>query len=989
LFFLKILAGAQIQNQYHIDINNGLPSNHVYNILKDQHGYLWIATDKGVLRYNGYGFYNYNISNGLSTNDIWHLFEDNEGRIWLIGISDGIGYIYNNKYIACKNGGLETIYPGQLTEYNGVIVFANIFYDPNSPVFCSVYNDIVHPYIFHNTNRHIYIVKLIQNGIEIISTDGYTYFIRFNFTIARRRNRYDVEYYVKRDKVGVIYDNNFISYLPKENYFETLGIDGIYRKHTLNGGEQIITVSTNKKELQLFTVNDIYIYNNDLQLIKMIPVKDLVGNEKDKVIDILEDKFWGNAGATEANGLFINYPEATRFRKDTTIDFANYKYAGSINDSIGFWWNDYKNTLAKVINGTIHYSRYDSIQNIRQITRYDSVRSLLFARNEIYWLNNKDNKITPFWDHIKYMNYDSKGFGDKYMPHRQIFSDVIASSTLGENIYAAIPAAGRGVCHFFYHNDSVKITTISDGRYFAITYDSLNRFFWIYNRNKILIADTNDHKLTISKPLLDLFGIKEIEKILTDRYGDVFIKDYNALYLFNLKNHVFTRLFKNYTLTGTVIDLYHDKLMIAGNFGILFGKIKDTAIISDPVTYLNIKSLNYNYVEDMQVSADKALVKTNKGVYWVDIPAEDEYDIHKDKTPYQLILNYDNKVINIKAGDTVFIDQKDWRLQFDVINPVGNGTVKYTYKLQGIDTAFHELSNNELTLPELKADKYFAFSIIAGDNSWQSDNVNIHLYIIPYWWQTSVGRKLVWLSIIIFFITFVYVIVAITRKLITRNTEKKGMQLELELKSIYSQINPHFIFNTLGSALLLIQKKNMDGAYIHISKFSRLLRAYIKSARNKYITLEEEINNLRTYTDLQQTRFKDKFDVEIIVDADLNVKHVKIPTLLLQPIVENAINHGLFHKKEQGHLKIEFRMDELKNEIVCIIDDNGIGRKQAKLIKEQSAIKEESYGDQLIKDLIAIFNKYEKTNIQINYIDKESPLTGTIVELRIRNYQYE
>jgi len=193
----------------------------------------------------------------------------------------------------------------------------------------------------------------------------------------------------------------------------------------------------------------------------------------------------------------------------------------------------------------------------------------------------------------------------------------------------------------------------------------------------------------------------------------------------------------------------------------------------------------------------------------------------------------------------------------------------------------------------------------------------------------------------------------------------------------------------LGSALLLIQKKNMDGAYIHISKFSRLLRAYIKSARNKYITLEEEINNLRTYTDLQQTRFKDKFDVEIIVDADLNVKHVKIPTLLLQPIVENAINHGLFHKKEQGHLKIEFRMDELKNEIVCIIDDNGIGRKQAKLIKEQSAIKEESYGDQLIKDLIAIFNKYEKTNIQINYIDKESPLTGTIVELRIRNYQYE
>jgi len=152
LFFLGIVAGAQIQNQYHIDINNGLPSNHVYNVLKDQHGYLWIATDKGVLRYNGYEFYSYNISNGLPTNDIWHLFEDKEGRIWVIGISDGIGYIFNNKYIACKNGGQETIYPGTIMEYNGVLVFSNPEGSENSHAYCFIYRDVVHSYDLHNKN---------------------------------------------------------------------------------------------------------------------------------------------------------------------------------------------------------------------------------------------------------------------------------------------------------------------------------------------------------------------------------------------------------------------------------------------------------------------------------------------------------------------------------------------------------------------------------------------------------------------------------------------------------------------------------------------------------------------------------------------------------------------------------------------------------------------------------------------------------------------
>ena len=208
--------------------------------------------------------------------------------------------------------------------------------------------------------------------------------------------------------------------------------------------------------------------------------------------------------------------------------------------------------------------------------------------------------------------------------------------------------------------------------------------------------------------------------------------------------------------------------------------------------------------------------------------------------------------------------------------------------------------------------------------------------------------------------------------------------MELELKSIYSQINPHFIFNTLNSALLLVSKNRMEEAYIHIAKFSRLLRSYIKSSRNKLISVAEEISNLKNYIELQQTRFKDKFEYQIEIDSNLKTEQVRIPSLLLQPFVENAINHGILNKQSQGNLKIGFNLSEKQNEIICTIEDDGVGRKQSKQINEGNADKDESYGNLMIKDLVNIFNKYEQMNIDIQYTDKEYPLTGTIVTIKIK-----
>ena len=146
----------------------------------------------------------------------------------------------------------------------------------------------------------------------------------------------------------------------------------------------------------------------------------------------------------------------------------------------------------------------------------------------------------------------------------------------------------------------------------------------------------------------------------------------------------------------------------------------------------------------------------------------------------------------------------------------------------------------------------------------------------------------------------VFTIIFITRMVVARGNEKKRALTELELKAIYSQINPHFIFNTLNAAQFFINKKRFDDAYTHVSKFSQLLRAYLKSSQDRYITLEDEIQMLKNYIELQQIRFEEKFDYKLDVENKIPVNSIKIPSLLLQPLVENAINHGLFHKDRKS-----------------------------------------------------------------------------------------
>ena len=205
---------------------------------------------------------------------------------------------------------------------------------------------------------------------------------------------------------------------------------------------------------------------------------------------------------------------------------------------------------------------------------------------------------------------------------------------------------------------------------------------------------------------------------------------------------------------------------------------------------------------------------------------------------------------------------------------------------------------------------------------------------------------------------------------------------ELEMQALRAQITPHFIFNCLTAINHFVLKHETETASLYLTRFSRLLRLVLVNAGKTTVTLEEELGMLRLYLNMEQLRFKEAFDYTIETDPDVQPSMITVPSLLLQPFCENAIWHGLLHKKGKGQLRIRFQREE--GILLCTIKDNGIGRAKAAYHK-QSGEKQASLGLKLSADRLALFNG-EKTGAASFVIRdvKDEEATGTIVILKIK-----
>lgn len=217
-----------------------------------------------------------------------------------------------------------------------------------------------------------------------------------------------------------------------------------------------------------------------------------------------------------------------------------------------------------------------------------------------------------------------------------------------------------------------------------------------------------------------------------------------------------------------------------------------------------------------------------------------------------------------------------------------------------------------------------------------------------------------------------------------RISEMDQKILEVTQANLRQQMNPHFIFNTLNSIQYYMYKHDKLATNNYLTKFSNLMRKILENSQHTAIPVRDEVDALQLYLELESIRFRDKFDYEIIIDDEIDPLMYKIPTMLIQPYVENAISHGLMLREEKGLVTISLTLE--KEYLSCVIQDNGIGREASREINLKKQLNHNSLGTRITESRLKLVNSLYGTSLKTTFTDlkdEDGNATGTRVEIYI------
>ena len=374
------------------------------------------------------------------------------------------------------------------------------------------------------------------------------------------------------------------------------------------------------------------------------------------------------------------------------------------------------------------------------------------------------------------------------------------------------------------------------------------------------------------------------------------------------------------------------------------------------------------------------------GVNWFD-PDK----LIKDRRPIDLsllevIVTHTSGQIHIPIYNKDQIDlsykDRDFQLKYSMLDFINTEDREYIYKLEGLNEDWINNGANELVNFSNVPPGEYQFSLKSKnrDGVWNEYSTQIDIHIKPAFWQTIWFRVLV-IAALIYSIWKIY---KVRLSQIKFRSDLKSQLAKSEAKALKSQMNPHFLFNSLNAIDHYILNNDRATASDYLSKFSKLIRKILDFSNMPLISLNEEIEALKLYLKMEQLRFPEKFNYRINIDSRLNTTCMKIPPLILQPFVENAIWHGLLFMDEPGLLSIDVKGQDDK--IICTIDDNGIGRKKSEQIRTSTSTKRKSHGITITEERLRLNNQLYNLGGEISIKDKydmDDKATGTKVIIKI------
>ncbi|MCZ2222933.1 MAG: histidine kinase [Chitinophagales bacterium] len=421
-------------------------------------------------------------------------------------------------------------------------------------------------------------------------------------------------------------------------------------------------------------------------------------------------------------------------------------------------------------------------------------------------------------------------------------------------------------------------------------------------------------------------------------------------------------------------------------------------ITDETLQRYNIKNqsvVNYTHADGLPKAELKEVLIKNGKVYLATtqgmVVFDEALNIENNVPP---VLTINNFLVN---GESIKTEKQPLKLNSTQNNIVlhfsllsfkgGVNSGKIQYKLNNESWQDLETGARQINLPALSSGDYnLLVRAFNEDNISSNKDIQIKFSIAsPFYKQWWFIATILFVISIVLWLIFLYRLKNIKQR---NKLEEQKIKIEQELNqsmlsSIKSQMNPHFLFNALNTIQSYIYTNDKENASEYLSKFSQLTRLILDMSNKDYASLADEIKALKLYLELEQQRFEDKLNYTFTIDENINAETLYIPTMLIQPYIENAIKHGLLHKKNDWKLAINFQKE--KEGILVSIDDNGIGRKRSEQLNKLKP-KHKSFALKANEKRLEILNKGLKQTIALQIIDKEDKhgnALGTLVKLFI------
>ncbi|MCB0642681.1 MAG: histidine kinase [Phaeodactylibacter sp.] len=426
-------------------------------------------------------------------------------------------------------------------------------------------------------------------------------------------------------------------------------------------------------------------------------------------------------------------------------------------------------------------------------------------------------------------------------------------------------------------------------------------------------------------------------------------------------------------------------ILVACNEGVLAVPFDQPGNYSQ---YTALNGLPTNEIEDVLALNDSIIyVASPNGLHELNRFFKKKRILYSDLLDIKLIkLNQQNSTL--EALKDLGYQQNNITFNYSLRSYASNKNITYYTRLLPLEEEWQTSTAREKTYPSLPPGRY-TFLLKAVD-AYGTEAIHhpVEIYIAKPIWQQF------WFQALGFLLLFGSVILLAMRRIVRekkaqeakRHLEKRMANLELD--ALKAQMNPHFIFNALGAIQYFIQTHEVDAADNYLTMFARLMRMYLDSAREKMIPLDQEIALLRNYTALEKMRFEGLFDTRIDIQPGLRPENFLIPPMLLQPFVENAVNHGLSERTDgKGMIQINFQTEEER--LVCIIRDNGIGRQKA---TAKARKLHRSRGMKIVQEKVETLRTSGIADIQIDIQEafpEDAVYPGTEVRITIKNLEHE